>query len=210
LAFVVRLLVRTYRVEVLGPAPPADGPVVFALPHGRQMGLLCSPRPARIAVLASLSRDGSIQTAVLRRLGFEVARGSTSRGGAAGLAAMVRAVRAGASVAIAVDGPRGPAGIAKPGAPFVAAVTHARLVPITCAASCAIVLRRSWDRFAVPAPFARVVVVRGVSCAVDPRSRADRFEAICRELEATLERLTEVADAAASHRSEQRPCEESH
>jgi lysophospholipid acyltransferase (LPLAT)-like uncharacterized protein len=112
-------------------------------------------------VLVSLSRDGDIQARALSVLGLAVRRGSTSRGGARGLAALVRLLRSGLDAAFAVDGPRGPWGTVHPGA--LAAARHAGgvLIPLGCASSSAWVLRGSWDRFELPKPFARVVVAVG-------------------------------------------------
>lgn len=162
LALAVRCLAATLRVVLVGPEPPVGGrPVVFAFLHGSQLGLLRYPRPARTVVLASLSRDGALQARVLASLGFDVVRGSSSRGGDAGLVALVRAVRRGAAAAVAVDGPRGPRGVVKPGALFVARATAGVVVPVACAASRCLRLRRSWDHFAIPAPWSRVVIVCG-------------------------------------------------
>jgi lysophospholipid acyltransferase (LPLAT)-like uncharacterized protein len=78
-------------------------------------------------------------------------------------------LRGGADAAFAVDGPRGPNRRAKAGAARAAVRTGARLVPVGAAASSSWVLSRSWDRFEIPLPFARVSVHVGApvdaSCA---------------------------------------------
>jgi lysophospholipid acyltransferase (LPLAT)-like uncharacterized protein len=200
LAFVVRCLAATLRVVVVGPEPPANGrSTVFAFLHGSQVGLLRYPRPSRTAVLASLSRDGALQARVLASLGFDVVRGSSSRGGDAGLVALVRAVKRGAAAAIAVDGPRGPRGAVKPGALFVARATAGVVVPVACAASSCLRLRRSWDHFAIPAPWSRVVLVRGAPIEI-PAARAagegagGGLEPARLRLEQELAGLTEQAE----------------
>ena len=161
-ALAVRLLRATWRVRLLGPAPPYEtGPVVFCFWHGRQAGLFAHPRPRPVAVLASLSRDGALQARILARLGFDVHRGSSSRGGAAGLKSLIGALRGGADAAFAVDGPRGPVGVAKPGAILAARAAGAAIVPITVRASRRWVFARAWDGYALPVPFAEVEIVRG-------------------------------------------------
>jgi hypothetical protein len=160
----IRLLRATWRVRLSGPTPPyRDGPVVFCFWHGRQAGLFAHPRPRPVAVLASLSRDGALQARILARLGFEVHRGSSSRGGASGLMSLVRAVRGGADAAFAVDGPRGPLHVAKPGALLAARASGAAVVPIAVRASGAWVFEKAWDRYALPKPFAEVELVRGAA-----------------------------------------------
>jgi hypothetical protein len=160
--FALRLLRLTWRVRLAGPEPGYDaGPLVFCFWHGRQSGLLAHPRPRPVAVLASRSADGALQARILGRLGFLVRRGSSSRGGAAGLKALVDEVRGGADAAFAVDGPRGPAGRVKPGALALARSTGARLVPITFRATRAWIFGRAWDRYLLPKPFAEVEIRRG-------------------------------------------------
>ena len=158
----IRLLCATWRVRLSGPTPPYHaGPVVFCFWHGRQAGLFAHPRPRPVAVLASLSRDGALQARILARLGFEVHRGSSSRGGASGLMSLVRAVRGGADAAFAVDGPRGPLRRAKPGAVLAARAAGAAIVPVTVRASRQWVFAEAWDEYALPKPFAEVEIVRG-------------------------------------------------
>ena len=167
-AIVIRLLKLTWRVRVHGPPPePAGGPHVYCFWHGRQAGLFAYPRPRPTAVLSSLSRDGELQAKILSRLGLTVLRGSSSRGGAAGLKALVGVVREGADAAFAVDGPRGPLHRVKPGAILAAQQSGAALVPITARASRAWVFDKAWDNYLLPKPFARVEIVRGSSMRVD-------------------------------------------
>jgi lysophospholipid acyltransferase (LPLAT)-like uncharacterized protein len=131
-------------------------------------------------VLVSLSRDGALQSRVMTRAGMHVVRGSTSRGGARGLLAIVRALRlhegsGGLDAAFAVDGPRGPYGVVHPGAAACAKRAGGVLVPIGSAARPAKVLARSWDRFTLPWPFARAVVALGP--ALDPDAGDDAIAA---------------------------------
>ncbi|MBW2276565.1 MAG: lysophospholipid acyltransferase family protein [Deltaproteobacteria bacterium] len=167
-ALLIRLLKLTWRVHVVGPRPePIGGPHVYCFWHGRQAGLFAYPRSRPTAVLSSLSRDGELQARILARLGLTVLRGSSSRGGATGLRALVGAVRDGADAAFAVDGPRGPLHQVKPGAILAAQQSGAALVPITARASRAWVFNKAWDRYLLPKPFARVEIIRAASITVD-------------------------------------------
>ncbi|MBX3180990.1 MAG: DUF374 domain-containing protein [Polyangiaceae bacterium] len=173
LALVVRLWVWTLRVRVVGPpAPglptpgsPAEGSAtepprrVFVFWHGDQLPLLALQRSRPTCVLVSWSDDGALQAGVMTRLGFQVVRGSSSRGGAAGLRGLVKALPA-ADLALAVDGPRGPRERAKPGAVLAARLGGAELTPLGVA--CARARRLgSWDAFSLPCPGSRVVVACG-------------------------------------------------
>src|SRR5512140_2172997 len=165
LGVVARLWLATLRVRVVSDpalAAVADRPWVLAFLHGTQWPLLAWRRRGATVVLVSLSADGAMQARALRLQGLSVVRGSSSRGGARGLAALVRAMKRGrADAAFAVDGPRGPYGVVKPGALLAARATGAVLVPMGSAMTRGLVLRRAWDRFALAWPFTRVTVVLG-------------------------------------------------
>ncbi|HEX4337857.1 MAG TPA: DUF374 domain-containing protein [Polyangiaceae bacterium] len=172
----MRLWVATLRIRVaLPPSFSAGGARVVAFWHGQQMALLAARRLVRGAVvLVSHSKDGDVQAGVMTALGFRVVRGSSSRGGAVALAALVGALRAGGKVALAVDGPRGPRHVAKGGAAAAAHAAEAPLFPAACASRSAFVLSRTWDGFELPLPFSRVAIIVGAPLALSPTaSRTD-------------------------------------
>jgi len=165
IAAAVRLLAATWRVAREGraelDAALAAGPVVFAFRHGDQLAVLGTHRGLPVTALASRSRDGELAAQVIERLGFEAIRGSSSRGGLAALAAGRRVLRDGRSLALTVDGPRGPAGEPKPGAAALSRMGRAPLCWVRIEVSRGLRLK-SWDRFLIPLPFARVTVRTGV------------------------------------------------
>jgi lysophospholipid acyltransferase (LPLAT)-like uncharacterized protein len=191
LGLIVRVWLSTLRLRV--EADPAldrvrDRPWVLAFWHGSQFPLLAWRRRGPTVVLVSLSRDGALQSRALAAQGLRVVRGSSSRGGARGLVALVRAMRgAGADAAFAVDGPRGPAGVAKEGAIVAARAAGAVLVPMGSAVRSGVVLRSAWDRFAIAWPFTTASVVLGPPLAPVEGARGD--------LEAALERANQRAHA---------------
>ena len=102
-------------------------------------------------------------------------RGSTGRGGAGGLRQLVRRLRNGEDVAIAVDGPRGPRHRVQLGVIELARVAKATIVPVAFAASRAKTLR-SWDAFQIPLPFTRGAFVYGEPVTVPAASDRDAME----------------------------------
>ena len=128
--------------------------------------LVCAHRfrDRDIAILISSSFDGELIARTTRLLGFHPVRGSSSRGGAAGLLQMQTAYAEGHVCAITADGPRGPVYVAKPGTAALArSVAPGGAVTGTwVGAFFALPERRwelkSWDRFMIPKPFSRVVV----------------------------------------------------
>jgi hypothetical protein len=192
-AWFLRAIGTTWRVERSGEDPLArrdgDTPLVMGIWHGGLLAAAYCWRDRRIAVAVSLSRDGDWIDAVLVRLGFAAsARGSSSRGATGLLRELIRRTRAGEPIAILVDGPRGPAGVAKPGAVALARATGARLVPIGIAATPSFRFG-SWDRTALPLPFARVRIVFGAALDVPRDASGDALEALRARLEAELHRL---------------------
>lgn len=201
-AALVRLLALTLRVRVVGVDRlrvhwAARRPLVYAVWHGRVLmvpwlnaWLRRTLGARRVAVLASRSRDGDIVARYAVRFGLTAVRGSSSRGGAGALRALVGAVRAGEDVGVTPDGPRGPRGRVQPGVVALAALTGAPIVPLAFAARPARVLD-TWDRFLVPLPFARCALVFGepMSIAAD----ADR-DVARKEVERALEEITAAAD----------------
>jgi lysophospholipid acyltransferase (LPLAT)-like uncharacterized protein len=165
LGVVARLWLATLRLRVVvHPALDCRGdkPWVLSFFHGTQWPLLAWKRRRPTLVMVSHSRDGSMQARALGLLGFVIVRGSSSRGGARGLAAIIRKLRAGGSdAAFAVDGPRGPYGDVKPGASLAARRSGGQLVPMGSAVARGKTFTRAWDRFVLAWPFARVVVVLG-------------------------------------------------
>jgi lysophospholipid acyltransferase (LPLAT)-like uncharacterized protein len=165
LGVIARLWLSTLRLRlVVHPelARRGDVPWVLSFFHGTQWPLLAWRRRRPTLVMVSHSDDGAIQASALGLLGFRVVRGSSSRGGARGLAAIIRGLRAGdCDAAFAVDGPRGPYGDVKPGAALAAQRSGGVLVPMGSAVANGKTFTRAWDRFVLAWPFARVVVVLG-------------------------------------------------
>lgn len=89
----------------------------------------------RLVVLSSRHRDGEYVSRTLERFGHQMVRGSTGRGGAAGLKEMIRHLRGGRDVAIATDGPRGPRHVVQMGAIEAARLGNAPIVPVVFASS---------------------------------------------------------------------------
>ena len=117
----------------------ANRPYVHAFYHDQLLMMTYSylgqAHGRRLVVLSSRHRDGEYVSRTLERFGHEMVRGSTGRGGVAGLKEMIRHLRNGRDVAFATDGPRGPRHRVQMGAIEAARMGRAPLVPIAFAAS---------------------------------------------------------------------------
>jgi lysophospholipid acyltransferase (LPLAT)-like uncharacterized protein len=160
--------------------------VIFTLWHGEMLPLLWHHRHEGITVLISEHGDGEIIARVAESLGFRTVRGSTSRRADRALIGMSRVVESGIDVAFTPDGPRGPAESFAPGALIVAQHSGAPVVTVRVSAPRSWRMR-SWDRFMIPKPFARVTIAYGDPVYVSagsPREAAgegSRFEALMRD-----------------------------
>jgi lysophospholipid acyltransferase (LPLAT)-like uncharacterized protein len=189
----IALLARTLRLRVEGrehmDAVITSGrPYIVSFWHGRILPLALYFRGLGIVVITSENFDGEWIARIIGRLGYGTARGSSSRNARAATLQLVRDIRAGRPTAFTLDGPRGPARVAKPGAVWLAGATGAPLLPIhaECERSWSL---RSWDRTQIPKPFSRVHMVVGPPIEL-PRGLSEGAQAqACRELEAVLEGL---------------------
>ena len=146
--------------------------------------------PMRGHVLVSRHRDGRFVGAVVRRFRLELVHASSSRGGAAGLRAMLRLLGAGDMVVITPDGPRGPRRVAAPGVAQLAALSGLPVLPCAARSTRQRVLG-SWDRMRLPLPFGRGVLVCGAPVAVARGQEAASLPAIA----AALSAACDAADA---------------
>jgi len=149
---------------------------LYAFWHGNLLPLAHLKRREGIVVLVSQHQDGEYITQVIHRQGYRTVRGSTSRGGFRSLLEMSQLGRQGAAIAITPDGPRGPRQRAQPGVLIVAQRAGVPILPLAAAAR---PCRRldSWDRFLIPAPFARVVMGFGPAIHLPEDLSAERLVA---------------------------------
>lgn len=156
----LKFVARTTRWQVEGQSQinafANDAPCIVAFWHETLPSMpvfWLRAQTARPAIaLASRHRDGQLIALGLKNFGIGVAAGSSSRGGAAGLRALVSALQSGKHVGITPDGPRGPRRTAAPGAVQLAALSGAKILPCAAYTNWAIQLK-SWDRMRFPLPF---------------------------------------------------------
>ena len=160
-AGLIRLLGSTWRFrDVQDAGSPVGqtipGPTVFAFWHESLLSSAYRFRGLGIAILISRSFDGELIARTVERLGFLAVRGSSSRGGAAGLRGMAEAYAAGRICAFTADGPKGPRRVAKAGPVQLAVLAGAPWVGAFHAEPERAWRLGSWDRFAIPKPFTTV------------------------------------------------------
>jgi len=165
---------------------------VMAFWHGRILPATFYFRGRGIVVITSENFDGEWIARIIERFGYGTARGSSTRGGRKAMVQLVRAMKAGKPAGFTLDGPRGPACVAQPGAVWLAGATGNPILPFHLEAAHAWTLR-SWDRTQIPKPRTNVALVIGEPIEVPPDATADVREATRRTLEERLAALEKRA-----------------
>lgn len=198
-ALVLAAIGATLRFEVIAeegavPAtPPAKG--IFCFWHRCTLPCGWYFRKFRCSILISQSFDGELIARTLGLLGYNSVRGSSSRGGFAGLLSLREVLESGQPVVFTADGPRGPIYQTKIGPVKLAQMTGEPIGSFYLLPERAWTLK-SWDRFLIPKPFSRVVVSWARSIAA-PAEDADAaaLEATRVALNDALERARAQAEA---------------
>lgn len=207
IAFYIRLVNATTRWHVEGQEHldhilARDGGAIFAIWHGR---LLLMPGwdalGRRRVAMVSASRDGDLTAAVCAHFGIDAVRGSSyhhgKRRNKGALRAYVGArqalLRKKALLGISPDGPRGPLMRAEPGAAQLSIETGAPVLPVSYSVGWGKLLG-SWDRFLLPFPFGRGVLIWGAPLFPPEKGDAEGAARYLESMEAALTNITNRAD----------------
>lgn len=197
-AIYIRVTAWTLRVErrIAPEAEPylrGESPAIYAFWHGRLFLFPCfKPRKRRIHVLISGHSDGVLIAGTVAWFGMGTVEGSTSKRSLPALRGLLRVARAGDNIAITPDGPRGPRQEVAPGVAYLAQATGLPVIPASWSAARHKRLR-SWDRFMIPWPFSRAVLMAGAPIWVADSMPQDKA---CKLLADVLNTLTRQADEA--------------
>ena len=190
---------KTEGLEHFDTITAAGRQPVMAFWHGRILPATYYFRGRGIVVITSENFDGEWIAGIIERFGFGTARGSTSRGAVKALAQLRRDMAAGHAAGFTVDGPRGPARVAQPGAVWLAKATGNPVVPFHLEADRHWTFG-SWDCTQIPKPFATVSLVVGEPFAVPMEADDARIEVARLELERRLAALEQRALALLASR----------
>jgi lysophospholipid acyltransferase (LPLAT)-like uncharacterized protein len=161
---------------------------VMAFWHGRILPAAYYFRRRGIVVITSENFDGEWIARIIERFGFGTARGSSSRGGLKAMLQLVREMGSGRPAGFTLDGPRGPARVAQPGAIWLARATGNPVLPFHLESS-SYWMTNSWDKTQIPKPFSTVALVVGDPLEVPANADDQQLEAFRQEVEKRLEDL---------------------
>lgn len=142
---------------------PSVAPCVYVLWHKYQFCVHGLPDRSNLNILISTSKDGDIVSEFCTRMGYKVVRGSAGRkGSVSSTLSMIEKLRNGESVAIMVDGPRGPLYKVKKGAIMIAREANVPIVPVYWySTDPTYITIPSWDKMKTPFGPCRLLNVYG-------------------------------------------------
>lgn len=201
----LRIVYKTCRWHIIGAERhhqtiAHDGKVIVAFWHGR-LGVILRTWPHRINgklyrlyALVSAHRDGEFLTKVLQLFRYKLIRGSSGK--QEGIKAYYHAVRTlqqGDSLGITPDGPRGPRMRVHGLLAKIAHKTHVGVIPTTASIRHGIVFN-SWDKFILPLPFSRGVIIYDEIMYIEEDADDAMLEQFNNSVEEALNRISAEAD----------------
>ncbi|MFZ4403261.1 MAG: lysophospholipid acyltransferase family protein [Pseudobdellovibrionaceae bacterium] len=157
-------LSKSWRLTLIEPAKMQDDlkthrSFVLAHWHGDELALIHLANHYKIATITSTSKDGELMDKVLKKLGASTSRGSSTRGAIGALKGLVRLAKSGRRCSFAVDGPKGPLHVVKPGVFELSKLLKQDIYTAGVVCDRAWRFSKSWNKTYLPKPFAKVVIV---------------------------------------------------
>jgi lysophospholipid acyltransferase (LPLAT)-like uncharacterized protein len=180
----IRIYSLTYRLEVENEAAwledylQTNASIILCVHHQQFFAAIRyfqRYKNYKPGLMISQSKDGEFIAGVANRTGWTTVRGSSSRGGQEALKGMIDHLAKHRLAGHIIDGPRGPAGIVKPGAIKLAHATNSVIVPFYTRADRAW-YARSWDSFFLPKPFSKVILRFGEKIVFKQTETSEAFE----------------------------------
>lgn len=153
----IDLYIKTIRIKIYGNPDPGKK-AVYIFWHSKMLAGWWLFRNGNSSALVSQSKDGDILSNILVKWGYEVIRGSSSRGSKEALSKIIDSVKNNRSAVITPDGPRGPLKEIKNGALIISKECQIPVIPVRINYENKIVLSKSWDKFEIPYPFTKCIV----------------------------------------------------
>ena len=195
----MRLLAWTGRWQIIGQEVPEywvekGKPFIVAFWHGRLLMMFLAWRyPDRIHILISGHRDGRLISRTIGHFGTRTVVGSRRHGGTSAALGIARLLKKGKVVGVTPDGPSGPRMRVKEGVITLAHMCGVPIIPLTYACRPRKVFE-SWDKFNLPLPFCRGVLMWGAPMEIPGDADAGLKECLRLELENKLQEITDLAD----------------
>ena len=203
--FFVRLLSFTYKIKIVNPDieksifDRGEVPIYISWHQRFFPGITFFARRHRISIMISKSKDGDYISKIVHILGWTPVRGSSTKGGKEALEELKRRALNGCTIGHIVDGPKGPFGEVKPGLLVIAQHSGMPILPAIVSSEKKWVFN-SWDKFMVPKPFSRVIMMFDKETYVPDDIDGDEFERLRVSIQNRLYELYRDADDYWGHK----------
>lgn len=159
----------------LGP----NGSYLLAVWHQNLLHATLAQTGRQYVVMASRSKDGNPVAYTIKKLGHYCFRGSSKKngvdkGGSEAKEDIIKILKKGLPGALTIDGPKGPAGVVKPGIIDMSKKSGSPIVPYTVLAQ-NFKEFNSWDKFHLALPFSKILVFYGTPMVVDSNISNEEF-----------------------------------
>lgn len=199
-------LYKSARLRVLG-AEHLDGlwdrgeKAIVCFFHGDYLILFPHFKGRDACIFTTESRRGDYLAKIIALFGYRPCKIPDRRGSQVALDRMIAEVRKGCNAVLAVDGPLGPYHKVKHGALVLALETQQAIVPVATASAWRLVSKKRWDRYTIPLPFTRVVILVGEPMSVPGDTDPSCLEQLRERLEDRLAALNAQAEVYVNRQS---------
>lgn len=179
---------QEYFTHIRGYNEPKMKSCIYAMWHKNQFLVHGIEDKAHLSIQISTSLDGEIIARIVERMGFKVVRGSAERRGAVqSTMQMITRLNEGESVAMMVDGPRGPLHKVKSGVVKLAQKTGAPIIPVHWySPQKTFITLPSWDKMRTPFGDCKILNLYGDPIYVKPDATDEEILKVKEEIKNQL------------------------
>lgn len=197
LGIVIRVLCKTVKYQFVNKSAiekleNSNQNYVLAFWHGTMLTAWYLNRNKNMSAIVSQSKDGEILTRLLKKWKYEIARGSSHKGGKEAMNILLDFAQNKKSVSITPDGPTGPINVMKPGAVITAKKCSIPLVLAGVGYNNYYEFK-SWDKFKLPKFFSVSKIIYSDPIYIDSSLDYEATDKIIKECEIKLNKLQEEA-----------------
>ena len=155
--------VKTIRIQITGEEflpdnLPASQNAIYLCWHAKTFLILPYCRHQQIGILTVLDWKNRFYDFLSRLLGYQTVPVTSQQKATRRL---IQLLENGFHIALAADGPYGPAGVMKPGPAYLAKKTGRPIIPVEITFEKSFRLNWRWDKYEIPFPFTKATVVLG-------------------------------------------------
>lgn len=199
------LINKTLKIVEIEETPLADlrkkgFSIIYALWHSQTFVPFYNKRKDKVVLLTTAARRGQILNSAVKNFGYQIVHlpgFKAQKNWLIQINKLIGFIKNGYDTGIVLDGPDGPAYQIKPGIFFIASRTGCPIIPSGIGVAKKIKLFWRWDRYWVPRPFTKAIILYGQPLFLEKDFLSQDLEALKSELKKRLDELNQKADEIA-------------